>query len=70
MEQINAYKATDGSLWEDPTKAELHEIFLKKKMIIEEFLNDSLNPYQGTAQKNMVRVAIVNWEFWKNKNAK
>lgn len=69
MEQIQAYRSSDGTLWENKEKAERHEIFLKKDMVIEEFLNDPINPYKGLAQKTIARATIINWEFWKNKNA-
>lgn len=69
MEQIQAYRSSDGTLWENKEKAERHEIFLKKDMVIEEFLNDPINPYRGLAQKTIARSTIINWEFWKNKNA-
>jgi len=69
MEQIQAYRSSDGTLWDNKEKAERHEIFLKKDMVIEEFLNDPINPYKGLAQKTIARATIINWEFWKNKNA-
>jgi hypothetical protein len=69
MEQIQAYRSSDGTLWDNKEKAERHEIFLKKDMVIEEFLNDPINPYRGLAQKTIARSTIINWEFWKNKNA-
>ena len=69
MEQIQAYRSSDGTLWDNKEKAERHEIFLKKDMVIEEFLNDPINPYKGLAQKTIARATIINWEFWKNRNA-
>ena len=69
MEQIQAHRSSDGTLWDNKEKAERHEIFLKKDMVIEEFLNDPINPYKGLAQKTIARSTIINWEFWKNKNA-
>lgn len=69
MEKTEAYKTSDGTLWESKDKAEKHELFLKKDMVIEEFLSDPINPYRGLAQKTIARSTIINWEFWKNKNA-
>ena len=69
MEKVQAYRSSDGTLWESKDKAERHEIFLKKDMVIEEFMNDPINPYKGMAQRTIVRSTVINWEFWKNKNA-
>jgi hypothetical protein len=50
-------------------QAERHELFLKKQMIVEEFLSGELNPYQSIAQRSIARSSIINWELWKIKNA-
>jgi len=34
MEKIEAFKASDGSLWESREKAERQELFLQKDMIV------------------------------------
>lgn len=70
MEQVQAYKTSDGKLFDDPLQAERHDIFLKKQMIVEEFLDSTLNPYHAMAQKTIARSSIINWELWKIKNAK
>lgn len=69
MEQIQAFKTSDGTLFDDPQQAERHELFLKKSMIIEEFLDCELNPYSGP-QRVIARNTIINWELWKIKNVK
>tara|TARA_R110002126_G_scaffold177142_1_gene325961 strand:+ start:620 stop:832 length:213 start_codon:yes stop_codon:yes gene_type:complete len=69
MEKIEAFKASDGSLWESREKAERQELFLQKDMIVEEFLDDNINPYKALAQGSIARTTIINWELWKNKNA-
>lgn len=69
MEKIEAYRSTDGTLWESKEKAERHELFLKKGMIVEEFLDNEINPYKALAQRSIARATIINWEFWKNRNA-
>jgi hypothetical protein len=68
MEKIQAFKTSDGSLFDDKLKAERHELFLKKDMIVEEFLDSDLNPYTGP-QRVIARNTIINWELWKVKNA-
>jgi hypothetical protein len=70
MEQIQAFKTSDGKLFDEPLQAERHELFLKKQMILEEFLDGELNPYQSMSQKSIARSSIINWEFWKVKNVK
>jgi hypothetical protein len=68
MEKIQAFKTSDGSLFDDKLKAERHQLFLKKDMIVEEFLDSDLNPYTGP-QRVIARNTIINWELWKVKNA-
>jgi hypothetical protein len=69
MEKIEAFKTSDGSLFDDKLKAERHQLFLQKDMIVEEFLDSDLNPYTGP-QRVISRNTIINWELWKVKNAK
>ena len=70
MEKIQAYKTSAGKLFDDSLQAERHELFLKKQMIVEEFLSGELNPYQAIAQRSIARSTIINWELWKIKNVK
>jgi hypothetical protein len=70
MEQIQAFKTSDGRLFDQSVQAERHELFLKKQIIVEEFLDGELNPYQGIAQRSIARSTIINWELWKTKNVK
>jgi hypothetical protein len=69
MQKIEAFRASDGTLWENKDKAERHELFLQKDMIVEEFLDNDINPYKALAQRSIARTTIINWELWKNKNA-
>jgi hypothetical protein len=69
MEKIEAFKTSDGSLFDDKLQAERHQLFLQKDMIVEEFLDSDLNPYTGP-QRVISRNTIINWELWKVKNAK
>lgn len=70
MKQIQAFQTSDGKLFDHVTQAERHELFLQKQMIVEEFLDGELNPYQNIAQKSIARSTIINWELWKTKNVK
>ena len=68
MEKINAFKTSDGTLFDDQTQAERHEMFLRKDVVVEEFLDSDLNPYVKM-QRVIARQSIINWELWKTKNA-
>jgi hypothetical protein len=70
MKQVQAFRTSDGKLFDEPLQAERHELFLKKQMIVDEFLDGELNPYQAIAQRSIARSTIINWELWKTKNAK
>lgn len=68
MENVVAFKTSDGTLFETKEGAERHELFLTKESTIETFLDSSLNPYTGHAHRGMARQTIINWELWKSKN--
>jgi hypothetical protein len=70
MQQVNAFQTSDGRLFDDSNQAERHEMFLKKQMVVEEFLSSELNPYKSHAQRSIARSTVINWELWKTKNAK
>ena len=69
MEKINAFKTSDGTLFDDQMQAERHEMFLRKDVVVEEFLDSDLNPYVKM-QRSIARQSIINWELWKTKNVK
>ena len=60
MQQVQAFRTSDGKLFDEPLQAERHELFLKKQMIVEEFLDGELNPYQAIAQRSIARATIIN----------
>ncbi len=68
MEQVKAFKTSDGTLFDSKDQAEKHEQFLKHSSVIEEFLDSELNPYNGP-QRVIARNTIVNWQLWKTRNA-
>lgn len=70
MEKIEAFKTADGQLFADQDKAKLHEMFLKKQDVIEDFLDSKNNPYSNHAQRSIARQTVINWELWKTENAK
>jgi hypothetical protein len=70
MKQVQAFQTSDGKLFDQSLQAERHELFLQKQMIVDEFLDGELNPYQAIAQRSIARSTIINWELWKTKNVK
>jgi hypothetical protein len=70
MKTIQAFMTDDGQMFAQEEKAKLHEMFLQKKDIVEDFLNSELNPYKGNAHLTMARQTVINWELWKTQNAK
>lgn len=69
MEKVNAFKTSDGKLFDSSREAEQHQMFLEKSNVVEEFLDSDLSPYTGP-QRVIARNSIINWELWKVKNAK
>ena len=69
MKPVQAFQTSDGKLFDHAVQAERHELFLQKDMIVEEFLDNDINPYKALAQRSIARTTIINWELWKNKNA-
>ena len=68
MEQIKAFKTSDGTLFDSEDQGARHEAFLKHSNVVEEFLDSDLNPYNGP-QRVIARNSIINWQLWKTKNA-
>lgn len=68
MRQVNAYRTSDGKLFETLELAERHEYMLIRSDIVNDFLNSSSNNYKGVPQKAIAMNTIMNWELWKVKN--
>jgi len=68
MENVVAFKTSDGTLFETQEQAERHQEFLKHSDVIEKFLDSDLNPYSGP-QRVIARNTIINWNLWNTKNA-
>lgn len=67
MEKVQAFKTSDGKLFDLADEAERHEEFISNSDIIEKFLDSDLNPYGGP-QRVVARNTIINWGLWKIKN--
>jgi hypothetical protein len=68
MEQIKAFRTSDGNLFDTAEQAEKHEAFLKHSDVVDQFLDSDLSPYKGP-QRVIARNSIINWELWKTRNA-
>jgi len=66
MEQVSAFKTSDGSLFSTLESAQEHEESLKWRSRIEEFSNHKLCPYPSGAQRGMLNKIVVAWELFKN----
>ena len=65
MEQVSAFKATDGALFSSPDDCQEHEVSLLWRSRIDEFTASGLNPYPSGAQAGMCRKIIVAWDRFK-----
>lgn len=68
MKKIEAFMTSDGLLHQTEEDAQRHEVYLSRKVEVDEFLNSRANTYKGIAHRSMARQTIINWELWK-KNA-
>lgn len=63
MERIEAFKTSDGCIFENETLANAHEFGNRYKDLLAEFFNGKHSSYRGdTAQGSIIRRAIVEWE--------
>lgn len=69
MKTVTAFRTTDGELFEEEHRAQQHEVWLQKKEMFEAFLNSESNHYKSVSQRSIVKLSLINWEFWKIKNA-
>ena len=65
MDIIQAYRTTDGQLFDNQLAAERHQVFVDRQDLIEAFLDSELNDYPKAAQRSIVALAVVNWEIYK-----
>jgi len=65
MEQVSAYKASDGVLYATADECQEHEVSLLWRARIDEFQKSSFSPYPSGAQASMTARVIVAWERFK-----
>ena len=65
MEQVTAFRASDGSLFSTMDECQEHEVSLVWRERISEFTASGLNTYPSGAQFGMCKKIIVAWERFK-----
>jgi len=65
MEQVTAFKASDGALFSNSDDCQGYEISLLWRSRIDEFTASGLNPYSSGIQSGMCKKIIVSWERFK-----
>lgn len=65
MEQVAAYKATDGKLFGTIEECQEHEFSLVWRERINEFLTSPANPYPAGTHRGMVIKTVLAWEQYK-----
>lgn len=65
MEEVRAYKTTDGRLFAHKEQADDHEFALEWLKQVEEFHSSPLCPYTSGTQYGMIGKIIVAWEKFK-----
>jgi len=66
MEQVNAFKAIDGTLFSTSVGCKEYEVSLVFQEEIAEFIESEKNPYSKAPQKGMCKSIIVAWEIFKS----
>ena len=66
MQEITAFKASDGRIFETSSEAEAYEFQLSWDERVEKFMSSSLCPYPSGAHRAMIQKTIVAWEAYKD----
>ena len=67
METVQAFKASDGKLYETLLYCQEHEISLRWRKKIDEYIASPYCQYQKSVHKNMCSNMIIGWEQFKTK---
>ena len=65
MKKVQAYLASDGTLFEKEDEAIIYEYSIKNRLLIPEFLESSHNTYEKKLHKTMITNSIIAWEAYK-----
>lgn len=66
MEQVSAFRASDGALFADADGCQEHEVSLLWRTRVDEFSASGLNPYPTGTHAGMARKVIIAWERFKS----
>jgi len=66
MEQVTAFKASDGALFFTTNECQLHEISLVWRGRINEFLDSEINPFPAKGNAGTHKKVIIAWEQFKS----
>jgi hypothetical protein len=67
METIQAYRASNGQLFETEVKCEECEVSIRWREKIDAFISSSFCEYQKSVHRSMCRKTIIGWEQYKTK---
>jgi hypothetical protein len=65
MEQVTAFKASDGALFNTSKKCQAYEISLVWRSRIDDFLESEINPYPAKGNFTANRKVLIAWEQFK-----
>jgi hypothetical protein len=66
MEQVTAFKASDGSLFNTSDDCQTHEVSLIWRSRINDFLESEMNPYPAKGHASAYRKVLIAWEQFKS----
>jgi len=67
MEQVQAFKASDGHLFDNISQCEEHETSLLWRAKIDDFIQSPYCDYQKNVHRSMCSKMIIGWEQYKSK---
>jgi hypothetical protein len=67
MQEITAFKTTDGKIFEVFDKASEHQKYLAIKPELDLFTNSPYCKYNNQAQRKIVENTILAWKAWCDK---
>ena len=70
MEKIEAFRASDGSLFAHADDCARHELQIRLTPQIEAFCDSKVNPYPSVVYRKLVKKVIVAWEWSKSHSKK
>ena len=69
MDQVQAFRSTDGALFATADEARNHETAQQWRARLDVFAKHPLCPYPSGAQRGMLNKVVVAWERYKSEAA-